>query len=94
MKRILVTGKNSYIGTAFLQYGERHYPEAFRIDTVSMRDGTWRDMDLSVYDAVLHVAGIAHADIVHASEEMKRRYYEVNTNLTLEAAGRAKAAGV
>ena len=94
MKRILVTGKNSYIGTAFLQYGERHYPEAFRIDTVSMRDGTWRDMDLSVYDAVLHVAGIAHADIGHASEEMKRRYYEVNTNLTLEAAGRAKAAGV
>ena len=48
MKRILVTGKNSYIGTAFTQYAEAHYPGAFLTDTVSMRDGTWRDLDFSM----------------------------------------------
>lgn len=93
-KRILVTGKNSYIGNAFVRYAEAAYPGAFRIDTISMRDGSWRKLDFSEYDAVLHVAGIAHADIGKATEEEKRRYYQVNTDLTLEAAGKAKAAGV
>lgn len=94
MKRILVTGKNSYIGTAFTQYAEAHYPGEFRTDTVSMRDGAWRELDFSVYDTIFHVAGLAHADIGHATEEMKRDYYKVNTDLALEAAGKAKAAGV
>lgn len=94
MKRVLVTGRNSYIGTAFIQYAEARYPGAFLTDTVSMRDGSWRELDFSAYDTVFHVAGIAHADIGHASEEIKRQYYEVNTDLTLETAARAKAAGV
>lgn len=94
MKRILVTGKNSYIGTAFIQYAREHCPEAFRIDTVSMRGAAWQELDLSVYDAIFHVAGIAHADIGHAAESVKRQYYEVNTDLTLKAASLAKAAGV
>ena len=94
MKRILVTGKNSYIGTAFTQYAEAHYPGEFRTDMVSMRDGTWRELDFSVYDTIFHVAGLAHADIGHATEEMQRNYYKVNTDLTLEAAAKAKAAGV
>lgn len=94
MKRILVTGKNSYIGTAFTRYAEARYPGEFRTDTVSMRDGAWRELDFSVYDTIFHVAGLAHADIGHATEETKRNYYKVNTDLVLEAAGRAKAAGV
>ncbi len=94
MKRILVTGKNSYIGTAFIRYAETYYPGEFRTDTVSMRDGAWRELDFSVYDTIFHVAGLAHADIGHATEEMRRNYYAVNTELTLEAAGKAKAAGV
>ncbi len=94
MKRILVTGKNSYIGTAFTQYAEAHYPGEFLTDMVSMRDGAWRERDFSMYDAILHVAGLAHADIGHATEEMQRNYYKVNTDLTLETARKAKAAGV
>lgn len=94
MKRVLVTGKKSYIGTAFIRYAQEHYPGAFRIDTVSMRENAWRELDFSVYDAIFHVAGLAHADIGHATEEMKRNYYQVNTDLTLEAASKAKAEGV
>lgn len=94
MKRILITGKNSYIGTSFEQYAKAKYPEAFQIDTMDMRDGSWQEQDFSGYDAVFHVAGIAHADVGKATEEDQKRYYEVNTHLALETARKAKASGV
>lgn len=94
MRAVLVTGKNSYIGNAWIGYAESHYPGAFQICAASLRDGTWRDLDFGQFDTVFHVAGIAHADVGRASEAEKREYYAVNTDLALEVAGRAKAAGV
>lgn len=94
MKRILVTGKSSYIGTSFARYAGLHYPEELEIEAVSVRDESWKDMDFSGFDAVLHVAGIAHADVGHATEEEKQEYYRVNTRLALEAAEKARDAGV
>ena len=40
MKKILITGANSYIGTSFEKYMATHYPEDYAIDTVDMIDGT------------------------------------------------------
>lgn len=94
MNRILITGKNSYIGTSFARYAAEKYPGEFQIDAVGMRDGSWRQKDFSGYDTILHTAGIAHADVGKATEEDKRRYYQINTELALETAGKAKAAGV
>lgn len=54
MKKILITGANSYIGTSFEKYMATHYPEDYAIDTVDMIDGTWRDKDFSKYDCVFH----------------------------------------
>jgi len=93
-KRILITGKNSYIGTCFAEYADRHYPDVFRIETISMRGGIWREKNLSEYDGVLHVAGIAHADVGHITEAGKQEYYRVNRDLTLELARKAKSEGV
>lgn len=93
-KRILITGANSYIGESFKDYAKRYYGSNFFIDTVDTLDGSWREKDFSVYDAVFHVAGIAHADVGNADEEMKKRYYAVNTDLALETARLAKASGV
>lgn len=93
-KRILVAGRNSYIGSSFVRYAEEHYGEALLADTAGMRDGGWRMKDLSNYEAVLYAAGIAHADVEHVTEEQKREYYRVNTGLALEVARRAKEAGV
>lgn len=52
MKKILITGANSYIGTSFENY-MKQWPEKYQIDTVDMIDGTWREKDFSKYDTVL-----------------------------------------
>lgn len=94
MKKILITGANSYIGCSFEGYVKKHYAADFVVDTIDMIGGLWRDKDFSAYDAVFHVAGLAHADVGHVSEEIKQRYYSVNTDLAIETAEKAKAEGV
>ena len=59
-----------------------------------MVDGSWREQDFSGYDSVFHVAGIAHADTGKVTEEEKKKYYEVNTDLAIETAKKCKAEGV
>ena len=91
MKKILITGANSYIGTSFEKYIKENYPDDYVIDTVDMIDGGWRKKDFSGYDSVFHVAGIAH------QKETKKNaylYYEVNRDLAIETAKKAKADGV
>ena len=94
MKRVLITGANSYIGMSFEKYAKEHYGNELIVDTVDMIDGTWREKEFSEYDAVFHVAGIAHADVGNVSEEVKKKYYAINTDLTIETAQKAKAEGV
>ncbi|MFQ6791388.1 MAG: NAD-dependent epimerase/dehydratase family protein [Thomasclavelia sp.] len=92
MKRILITGADSYIGTSFENYmnGDLEY----QIDTLDMKDPKWKEYDFSGYDTVFHVAGIAHADVGHVSEETKQLYYKVNTDLSVETAKKAKKCNV
>lgn len=94
MKRILITGSNSYIGTSFEKYIKDNYNEDFHIDTIDMIDSTWKNYDFSKYDTVFHVAGIAHSDNGKISEEKAKLYYKVNTDLTIETAQKAKNEGV
>lgn len=72
MKKVLITGANSYIGTSFEEYVKTHYPQELEVDTVDMIDGSWRKKDFEEYDIVFHVAGIAHADVGKVSEEVKK----------------------
>lgn len=93
-KKVLITGAGSYIGQSFIQYAKKHYPDNFEIEELDTTDASWRDKDFSEYDVVYHVAGIAHADVGKVSEEIKSKYYEVNTGLAVEAAEKAKREGV
>lgn len=93
-KRVLITGVGSYIGETFKIYAAKHYPDNFVIDAVDMIDPAWRDKDFSSYDVVYHVAGIAHADVGNVSDEIKEKYYAVNTDLSIEVAEKSKADGV
>lgn len=93
MKKILITGANSYIGTSFENY-LKQWPCDYTVDTVDMLDGSWREKSFSGYDAVFHVAGIAHSDNGKISPERAKLYYAVNTDLTVETAKKAKADGV
>jgi len=90
MKRILITGKDSYIGTSLEKWLQRN-PESYQVDTIDMKDETWKEKDFSLYDVVFHVAGIAH---VSTDPKMQDLYYKVNRDLTIETAKKAKTEGV
>ena len=90
MKRILITGANSFVGTSVERWLMKE-PEKYRVDTVDTMNEKWREADMSLYDTVFHVAGIAHVD---PKPEMAPLYYKVNRDLTIEIAKHAKDCGV
>lgn len=90
MKMILITGKNGYIGTSLKNWLLRE-PDKYKVDTIDMKDATWKEKDFSKYDVVFHAAGIAH---VSSDPKRKDFYYKINRDLTIETAEKAKAEGV
>ncbi|MFJ7637346.1 NAD-dependent epimerase/dehydratase family protein [Peribacillus sp. NPDC097225] len=90
MKRILITGLNSYVGNNLGKWLE-NYPDEYSVDFISLRDNEWKDRDFSGFDVVFHVAGIAH---VSKNPKMEEMYYKINRDLTVEVAKRAKSVGV
>lgn len=90
MKRILITGKGSYIGTNFKQTLDQ-FPDKYNIDELDMLDESWKQYDFSKYDVVYHVAGLAHSTPI---ESQRSLYYRVNSDLTYEVAVKSKESGV
>ncbi|MGI6194410.1 MAG: NAD-dependent epimerase/dehydratase family protein [Eubacteriales bacterium] len=90
MKKILITGANSYIGTSFENY-LKQWPDKYQVDTIDMIDGSWREKSFTGYDAVFHVAGIAHQKETKKNAHL---YYKVNRDLAIETAKKAKTDGV
>ncbi len=92
MKKVLITGAGSYIGTSVEAYLNRpEYAGMYQVDTVDMIGDGWKEKDFSGYDTVFHVAGIAH------QRETKKNaplYYKVNRDLAIETAQKAKKEGV
>lgn len=88
MKKILITGVNSYIGNSFDEYIKGF--SDYSVEKVSFRDDSWKKIDFSLYDAVLHVAGIAHSDNGKISQEKEKLYYKINTDLSYEIAKNCK----
>ncbi len=93
IKKILITGANSYIGTSVESWLSKE-SGSYQIDTLDMVGESWKECDFSSYDVVYHVAGIAHADVGKVSEEQKQLYYRVNRDLAIEVAEKSKDAGV
>lgn len=90
MKRILITGKDSYIGSNFKKYLEQ-YPNDYYVEELDVRDDTWKNYDFSTFDVVYHVAGLAHS---MPDESQRELYYRINTDLTYEVALKAKESKV
>lgn len=90
MKRVLITGKNSFIGTSFENWLAQ-WPDEYVVDTLDMIDCDWRSRDFSSYDTVFHVAGIAHVKETPSNRDL---YYQVNRDLAIETAKKAKDEGV
>lgn len=90
MKKILITGAGSYIGTK-VQYWLEQSPDMFEVEAIDTIDNHWKQADFSKYDVVYNVAGIAH---VKAAKGEGPLYYAINKDMVIEIAKAAKAAGV
>jgi len=55
MKKILITGANSYIGMSVGKWLMKE-PDKYKVDTVGTIDDTWKNSDFSVYDVVFEVS--------------------------------------
>lgn len=90
MKKILITGANSYVGTNVEKWLMKE-PDKYYVETLDMKDPNWKDFDFSKFDVVFHVAGIAH---VSTKKNMKDLYFKINRDLTIETAKIAKESRV
>lgn len=90
MKKILITGANSYIGTSFETWVNQ-WPDQYKVNTLDLIDDIWRNKSLEGYDVVYHVAGIAH---IKQTEKNRDLYYKINRDLAIEVAKKAKEDGV
>lgn len=89
MKKILITGSNSYIGIAFENWMKKF--DGYSVDTADTMNGNWKSADFSQYDIVFNVAGIAH---IKETPEITPLYYSVNRDMVIEIAKHAKKMGV
>jgi UDP-glucose 4-epimerase len=94
MNRVLITGKNSYVGINVKRYLEEYSNgEKYQVDLISVREN-WEECDFSKYDVVLHLAAIVHKNSVNIRYEEKKEYYNVNRDLAVKVAKKAKKANV
>lgn len=84
--KLLIVGKNSYVGTSVRDYFLKAHPDV-SVDVISSRNHKWEEISFDGYDAVYNVAGLCHADSKHGTPEM---YREINTDLPIEIAKKAK----
>ena len=87
-KRVLVTGKNSYIGDSFCDYATGYGYTVGVADTIN---DAYREVDFSEYDAVVHVAAIVHQK---ESSYTREECFDVNTQLAFDVAQKAKNEGI
>lgn len=90
MRKVLITGANSYIGVNVEKYLEQ-WPDKYQVDTLNMIGEDWKKADFSKYDVVFHVAGIAH---IKETKENSHLYYDVNEHLAVAVAEKAKNEGI
>jgi len=88
MKRILITGAGSYIGTSFENWIDQ-WSDKYYVETINMRGNEWRNKQFSSYDVIYHIAAI-----VHVRENDTEKYFSVNRDLAVEVAKKAKIEGV
>lgn len=93
MKKILITGANSYVGISVEKYLQQ-WPEQYCLDTVDMIGDAWKQHSFHGYDAVLHVAGLVHQPKTKNDSAQAEAYDRINHQLAVETAQKAKAEGV
>ena len=91
MKKVLILGKNSYLGESLFKWLSKA-PEKYDVYIISSLNYEWKNADYSNVDAVVNFAGIAHINKI--TEDMRDLFYSVNGDLCVEMAQWAKLCGV
>ncbi len=87
--RILITGKNSYIGNSIKSWLNSKEPN-FIVDEISLRKLDLNSLSFKSYDVIIHVAGIAH---ISSKKKLIPLYFKINRDLAIEVAKKAKKEG-
>ncbi len=82
--RILIIGKNSYIGNHIDEWLSQHGHQVEQLDVLT---NEWKSFDYSSYDAIVHVAGIVHQPNCHEWDLYKR----VNADMPVQIASKFKS---
>jgi len=90
LKRVLITGKNSYVGTNVEKWLMKE-PDKYYVESISVRGEQWKSFDFSTFDVVLHVAGIAH---IKETRKNRHLYSKINTDLANDVAIKTKSSNV
>lgn len=85
MTKILITGKNSFVGRNLYKYSV--YKD---VDEVSLFERRPDEVSFNIYDVVIHLVAIVH----QTKKIPEKRYFEINTDLCIDTAIQAKQAGV
>mgnify|MGYP000949105481 CR=1 FL=1 len=88
MKKILITGTDSYIGTSFKNWISK-WSDEYEVQTIDMTGNDWKEKSFGDFDVVYHIAAI-----VHVKENDTEKYFNVNRDLTFEVAKKANEEGV
>jgi UDP-glucose 4-epimerase len=91
MKKVLIIGANSYIGQKFHEYINLFHSQNIETSLVSASNGSWRSLDFTMYDVVLHLSAIVHKK---ERKDMKELYNKVNHRLAVDIAIKAKNSGI
>ncbi|MEH7466456.1 NAD-dependent epimerase, partial [Priestia megaterium] len=59
MKKIIITGVNSYIGKNLADLLKDKFDQ-YEVKLMSVKNEEWEKQDFSKYDVIVHVAGIVH----------------------------------
>ncbi len=85
--KILIIGKNSYIGNHIDEWLKAYGHEVYQLDVLSPK---WKTYNYSSFDVIIHVAGIVH----QPNCKDWGLYKSVNCDMPIAIANMAKAQGV
>jgi len=87
--RILITGKDGYIGNSL--YNFFRGKSGFIVDQINVRDDTWKLSSFKAYDVIIHLAALVHKN---ERKYTFKEYEKVNIDLTTDLAKKAIEEGV
>ena len=69
MKKILIIGKNSFIGKSFVELMS-DYIDRYEVEAISIRDDSWRNESFKNFNVVLHLAAVVHQSEIEVSYDV------------------------